>query len=335
MSTTVFDNAPPPAPRASISVIVLSHNSGRFIAEALDSILGQTVQPEQIVVVDVGSTDASSIDNGAAVVGKYSDRRIQYLRQPNGGVASARNAGLDAVKCDFIAFLDADDRWRPTFLETMYGFLAEDPAVACVFGNFVRFQDSTGELLRDQFHLYPEIKRPALLRDAPNAHGRIPKEKAFSVLVRCGEIPAYPQAMMFRRSLIESLRFEPSLAFGEQILFALQTFMRGSVVFTDEVLAEVRRHQTDATDNYGEIAVHELGGLKALAPQITRDIDLVAYRDRLVKAHVDAALYQTKQGRVRAGLRTLRDSFAVPGSSLRKLQGSARMVLALPQGMAK
>lgn len=124
-------------------------------------------------------------------------------------------------------------------------------------------------------------------------------------------------------------------ALGEQILFALQTFMRGSVVFTDEVLAEVRRHQTDATDNYGEIAVHELGGLKALAPQITRDIDLVAYRDRLVKAHVDAALYQTKQGRVRAGLRTLRDSFAVPGSSLRKLQGSARMVLALPQGMAK
>lgn len=317
-------------PRAPVSVIMPSYNCGRFIAEAIDSILAQSVQPEHIIVVDDGSTD-----NTAEVVGRYTDPRIQYIRKPNGGVASARNAGLDVARCEYITFLDADDRWRPTFIEKMQRFLVEDPTVACVFSNFVRFQHATGEMLRDQFQLYPELKRPSLLRDAPHAHGRIPKEKAFSALVACGEIPAYTQVMMFRRSMIENVRFEPTLVLGEDTNFALKAFMMGSVIFTDEVLAEVRRHDSNATRNFGEMAVHKLNGLRALAPHVTRDTDRIAYHDRLVKAHIDAALYQTKVGRVRAGLRTYRETFNVPGSAMRKLKGSVRLAMMLPQGLTK
>ena len=316
--------------QASVSVIVPSYNCGRFIAEALDSILGQTLQVEQIVVVDDGSKDDT-----AQVVARYTDPRIQYIHQKNAGVAAARNTGLNAARGEYITFLDADDRWRPTFVETLHAFLAEDPTVACVFSNFVRFQHATGEILRDQFTYYPELKRPSLLRDAPHAHGRIPKERAFSALVACGEIPAYTQVMMFRRSLVASARFDQSLVLGEDTNFALQTFMLGGVVFTDEVLAEVRRHDTNATRDFGEMAVHKLNGLKALKPQVTRSLDLVAYHDRLIKAHIDAALYQARTGRVRAGLRTYRDTFGVPGSAMRKLKGSLRMAIALPKALLK
>jgi glycosyltransferase involved in cell wall biosynthesis len=315
---------------ASVSVIVPSYNYGEFIAEALDSILAQTLQPEQIVVVDDGSTDDTR-----QVVGRYTDPRLQYIYQQHAGVAAARNTGLNAVRCEYVTFLDADDRWRPTFVETMHEFLAEDPTVACAFANFVRFQHATGDVLPDQFQSYPELRRPALLRDAPNAHGRIPKERAFSALVACREIPAYTQVMMFRRNLIEPARFEPSLVLGEDTNFVLKTFMLGGVMFTDEVLAEVRRHDSNATRDYGEMAVHNLNGLKALAPHVTRQADVVAYRERLIKQHIEAALYQTRQGRVRAGLRTYRDTFGVSGSSLRKLTGSVRMALALPGGLAK
>ena len=315
--------------QASISVIVPTYNSARFLGEALDSILAQRLQPEQIVVVDDGSTDDT-----AEVVGRYRDRRIQYIRQPHAGMASARNAGLDAARGEYIAFLDADDRWRPIFLEMMHAYLSEDPAAASIFSNFVRFEHGTGKLLGDQFHLYPEIKRPVMLKDAPYAHGRIPRERAFSALVACGDIPAYPQVMMFRRSMIENVRSDPSAALGERISFALKAFLAGGVLFTDVVLAEVRSHDTNATRDVDD-KVHELEGLKALEPHVTRDSDRRVYRDRLVKAHIDAGVYQTRAGRVRAGFKTYRDSFSVPGSAVRKLTGAMRMALAVPRGLAK
>ena len=328
MSAT--EDAAQHASPASISVIVPTYNSARFIGEALESILAQSLPPAQIIVVDDGSTD-----NTAEVVGRYRDRRIQYIKQSHGGVASARNTGLDAARGEYITFLDADDRWRPIFIEMMHAYLSEDPTAGSVFSNFVRFEHSTGQLLCDQFHLYPEIKRPVMLKDAPYAHGRIPKERAFSALVACGDIPAYTQVMMFRRSMIENLRFEPALKSGDATLFALKAFLAGGVIFTDAVLAEVRRHDANTTRDQNETVVHKLRGLKALESHVTRDSDRRAFHDRLVKAHIDAALYQTRSGRVRDGLRTYRDTFSVPGSTPRKLKGSMRMVLALLRGLAK
>lgn len=327
---SVIENAGQHPPQASISVIVPTYNCARFIGEALDSILAQTLPLKQIIVVDDGSSDDT-----AQVLGRYKDRRIQYIRQAHGGVASARNTGLDAARGEYITFLDADDRWRPIFVEMMHAYLSEDPAAASVFGNFVRFEDGTGKLLGLQFDSYPEIKRPTLLKDAPHAHGRIPKEMAFSALVACSDIPAYTQVMMFRRSMIENLRFEPSPMRGEDITFALQAFLAGGVVFTDAVLAEVRRHDANASRDLEERVIHRLNGLKALDPHVVRDSDRRAYRDRLIKAHVDAALYQTRNGRVSAGLRAYRDALRIPGSASRKLKGSLSMALAIPRGLVK
>lgn len=323
------ESTPTPRPQASISVILPSYNCGRLIAEAIDSILAQTLPVEQIIVVDDGSTDDT-----ANVVARYQDQRIQYLLRPHEGMASACNAGIEAARGEFITFLYAGDRWSPEFAERMHDYLAEDPEIACAFSNFVHLDDSTGKMLGEQFNNYPEIKRPVLLRDAPNAHGRIAKERAFGALVTCSDIPAYLQVMMFRRSAIDTLRFEPSLGQGADTSFALQIFMRGTVVFTDEVLAIVRQPASKGTPDQ-DLAVHTLAGLKALAPQVTRDRDVAPYRERLIKANLDAALSLMKRGQVRVGVRTYREAFKFPGSGSRKFLGTMRLLAALPRGLVK
>lgn len=316
--------------QASISVIVPCYNGGPSIAAALDCILAQSLPVKQIVVVDDGSSD-----NTATVVGGFSDRRIQYIRKEHAGSANARNAGLEAARGEFIAFLNVDDRWSPAFVERMHDYLSEDPATACVFSNFALIEPATGKIVGDQFQHYPEIKRPVLLKDAPHAHGRIPQEKAFGALVSCSDIPAYLQVMMFRRSAIGNLRFDPSLERGAATTFALKAFMAGMVMFTDEVLALVRRPDPKAAPQRGEHAVSTLNGLKALAPEVTRERDVQPYRDRMIKAHIDAGLAQTRLGQVRAGLRTLRGAFQFPGSGLSKLRASLRMLVAVPRGLTK
>jgi len=95
--------------KQSISVVVPCYNYAQFIREAVDSALAQTVLPLEVIVVDDGSTDQT-----LEVMAAYaSDPRVRYLRQENHGLSAARNAGIRAARGEFIALLDADDRWKP------------------------------------------------------------------------------------------------------------------------------------------------------------------------------------------------------------------------------
>lgn len=308
----------------TVSVIVPTYNCAKFIAEAIESILTQTRPPEQIIVVDDGSTDDT-----AQVVRRYG-RLIEYVKSPeNLGVSAARNLGLAAARCDFVTFLDADDRWRPTFVQRMREMMIANPDAAVAFANFVRFDQKTGKVMPDQFSYYGELQPD--LQDEPTAAVRIlGKQQAFRCLVGMGEIPAFTVVMMFRRSMTDDLRFDTTLKVCEDTHFALRAFMRGDVAFTSEVLCEVRRHATNATRQHHEIAVHKLRALKALAPFVNAS-DAAAYRDRMVKAHIDAALYQAKSGDIRTSLRTYLNGLLVRGSPVRKLKGSARLALNLLQ----
>lgn len=98
------------------------YNGARYVAEALDSILAQTLRPTEIIVVDDGSTDTT-----AEVVNGYA-HAVTYLRQTNAGPASARNRGIAIATGDFLAFLDADDIWHADKLERQMTALNADPA---------------------------------------------------------------------------------------------------------------------------------------------------------------------------------------------------------------
>jgi len=95
-----------------VSVIIPLYNKARYIQRALDSVLAQTWAEYEVIVVDDGSTDHSG-----EIVGQYSDPRIRLITQANAGPGAARNCGLAEAKGEYVAFLDADDEWLPTFLE--------------------------------------------------------------------------------------------------------------------------------------------------------------------------------------------------------------------------
>ena len=101
----------------AISCIVPVFNGEQFLGEAIDSILAQTHQPGEVIVVDNGSMDRS-----AAIASSYGDP-VRVLHEDKRGPAAARNAGIRAAGLPFIAFLDADDLFHPEKLERQVAHL--------------------------------------------------------------------------------------------------------------------------------------------------------------------------------------------------------------------
>jgi glycosyltransferase involved in cell wall biosynthesis len=115
-----------------VSFIVPVFNCVPYIARCLDSILAQTFADIEIIAVDDGSTDGSG-----ELLGKYADKdtRIKVIYQPNQGVASARNVGLDVATGEYVAFVDADDYISPRYTEVLYNLAVENGSqlVLCDF----------------------------------------------------------------------------------------------------------------------------------------------------------------------------------------------------------
>ena len=111
----------------TVSVLIPAYNCERTVGATLASVFSQSVAPNEIVVIDDGSTD-----NTAAVVTSYGSR-VTLLRQPNGGLAKARNVAIAASSGDLVALLDADDVLHPRYVETQRRLYAEYPNAAALF----------------------------------------------------------------------------------------------------------------------------------------------------------------------------------------------------------
>lgn len=127
----------PGAPGVLVSVIIPAWNAAHCLGACLESVRAQTLRDWEAIVVDDGSTDDTH-----AVAMATGDARVRVVQQPNAGQGAARNHGLKLARGRFVAFLDADDEWRPAFLEKTVGFLDEHPQVAAVSTAFVvRYAD--------------------------------------------------------------------------------------------------------------------------------------------------------------------------------------------------
>lgn len=213
-----------------LSVIIPTYNYGPYIADAIDSVLWQTLAPTEIVVIDDGSTDETE-----AVVRGYGER-VKYIRQENAGVCAARNRGVAESTGDLIAFLDADDIWEPTKLERQIAKFASDPEIGLVHCGMREFDSRTGETI-------------ALYLDG--GEGWVAEDIALwekPVIVGPGG------SIIVRRDVFDEVGgFDERLKNGEDWEFCLRVALKYKVGFVAEPLVNYRNHGENATKNIAEM----------------------------------------------------------------------------------
>ena len=174
-----------------ISVVIPLFNKGPYIARTLDSILIQTFQDFEVIVVDDGSTD-----DGAEIVRGFDDPRIQLIQQVNQGESAARNRGVDEALSDFVAFLDADDEWMPNHLETILRLIEKYPE-AGMYATAYKIRNSNGKTRLADYKYIPNPPWEGLLPDyfKSGTYGEFPVNSSVAVIPRkiFQEVGGFPE----------------------------------------------------------------------------------------------------------------------------------------------
>ncbi|WP_246198802.1 glycosyltransferase family 2 protein [Sodalinema gerasimenkoae] len=205
-----------------VSVIIPVYNGGRFLGEAIASVLAQTYTDWELIVVDDGSTEAIE-----PLIAPYGSR-LRYIRQENQGVAVARNRGLEVARGEFIAFLDQDDWFEPDKLEVQVAALQESPHLGMVHsGWFV--VDAAGERL-----------------STVNPREGIPELDLAAWLLWK---PVFLGAMLFRRSCFEGVGgFDKKLEKTPDVALVLRLILKGCQGdWVSRPTVSYRQHQTNAS----------------------------------------------------------------------------------------
>lgn len=191
-----------------VSVIIPVYNVERYLDQCIQSVLAQTYQNLEIILVDDGSTDRSGeICDGYAA----KDKRIRCIHQPNGGLSHARNEGLRLAEGEYVYFLDSDDWIDSDSLQAMWDCAAQNGA-ALVFFDAVSFFDGDEAIARQTY------LRTGLY-DADTGL------RVFTALQEKGEFHSAVPLLCFRRSFLfeNNLRFEEGIVY-EDMLFTFQAF---------------------------------------------------------------------------------------------------------------
>lgn len=201
-----------------VSVIIPTYNRRVLVQRALHSVMAQSRRPEDVIVVDDGSTDGT----GEALRAAFGDS-IRYVWQPNAGVSSARNHGLRLARGDFIALLDSDDEWLPEKTALQRQWLEERPDFGMVLCDVARV-DARGQ----EFEIFH--RRELLPED-----GNILKW----VLLEPALVPA---SAMLRRTVIESIGgFSEALPTAEDLDFHLRIAARFKIGVLERKLVRAMR----------------------------------------------------------------------------------------------
>ena len=198
------------------SVIIPLYNKAPYVRKALETVCAQTYREYEIIVINDGSTDNSAIIAEEYLNGVES---ISYkiLSQQNAGVSAARNKGVAQSHGDYIAFLDADDWWEPTFLEKMAQLIEDYPEVGLYASNYVYYK--------------PGKTHVAL--NIPTGYINYPKAYSES-----NAMPIFTGAAMISRKVFDEMGgFPLGIKLGEDFLLWAKTAMHYPVVFCEEPLA--------------------------------------------------------------------------------------------------
>lgn len=196
----------------TVSVITPCYNGTRYLRETIESVLAQTHSVLEMIVVDDGSTDDS------AAVAESFGPPVRVIRQANQGESVARNVGMDAARGDWIAFLDADDLWKPEKIERQLH--AANNSIDVVHTEVYCFGGRTGT---------SELQR-------------IPMHERYKLTRVASESTFHPSSIVIRRTV--ETRFPPWTQWGEDLVFALDISRRcrGRIALIPEALSGYRHH---------------------------------------------------------------------------------------------
>ena len=213
-----------------VTVVIPTYNRPQYVCEAIDSVLNQTYTDFEIIVID----DGSVTDIGETVA--HYGSKIRFHKQPNGGLASARNAGLALATGDLIAFLDDDDRWLPHKLENQVNLFRQDPKIDGVYGTVTEFDDKADTQRNHEF-LGVSVDIHTILKQ---------------------HFPPM-QTLLVRTSVLKQLNgFALDLKGVEDWDLYLRLFASYKMAGIPEIMAEVRCHGDNMSKNIEESCLYSL-----------------------------------------------------------------------------
>lgn len=208
-----------------VSVIMPAYNASRFIRESINSVISQTYQNWELLIINDGSTD-----NTGEAVKSFADERIRYFEKKNGGVSSARNLGLREMKGEFFCFLDADDELPENSLEIRSQYLAEHSEVDLLDGWVLVMDQKMGEVHR----VY-----------GPFYNGKVAK-----FFIRVDDKYFFGPNLMIRNKGIKYL-FNEVMTHAEDLWFYTELAWQGDLHYdkVDDVIYHYRRTPGSAMSN--------------------------------------------------------------------------------------
>lgn len=215
-----------------ISVVIPLYNKEQSVASTLQTVLTQTYQDFEIVIIDDGSTDYS-VDE----VRKVTDPRIRLIHQNNMGVSAARNRGIKEAKGEYIAFLDADDEWKPEYLKAQYELTQKYPECS-VFACNYEFKDTQGKMKHTIIRKLPFEGEDGILSN-------------YFVVASRSHPPLWTSAVMVRKNVIQSIEgFPAGLISGEDLLTWARLAVKYKIAFSNNVYAQYKILANSQSKNY-------------------------------------------------------------------------------------
>lgn len=215
-----------PKGRPTVTVVIPTYNHAHFLAAALGSVTTQSHLPDEIIVVDDGSSD-----DPAAVVDGFPN--VKLLRRENGGLAAARNTGMAAATANKLIFLDADDLLHPGAIEAGLAAFARLPQAAFVYGAHRRVDQRGGVLVP---YKYSEI-------------GPTP----YLDFLKCNPIGMHATVMYDRRALVDAGGFDVALKRCEDYDVYLRLSRSGAIASHATLVADYRWHGHNMSANHAEM----------------------------------------------------------------------------------
>jgi len=206
------------------SIVIPLYNKEKYIKRAITSVLDQTIQDFEIIVVNDGSTD-----NSTNIVKSITDNRIKLINQENQGVSVARNTGIENTKNEYIAFLDADDKWEPYFLEEIRKLIEINKSAGLFATNFKRVLNDKTEKLRSSKELAEQFG-----------------EINYFEIAAYFESPVWTSASVINKNVVKKVGgFPAGISHGEDLLFWCKIALEYQVMYSSKVCSNYHI----ATDN--------------------------------------------------------------------------------------